>query len=101
MTKIEPLPIPVRSAAIKVCRDALHWRDDLRAIFLTAGVPGSPYDPDDYPRNSKVKIARVVFGDLEARGEAGYVIPRQNVEEPCKNTQHKPDAPPQSAGQTA
>ncbi len=101
MTKIEPLPIPVRSAAIKVCRDALHWRDDLRAIFLTAGVPGSLYDRYDYPSNSKVKIARFVFGDLEARGEAGYVIQRKIVEELCKMTKPHPDAPDQAAGKAA
>src|SRR6266851_7596577 len=78
MTKIEPLPIPVRSAAITVCRDALHWRDDLRAIFLTAGVPGSLYDRYDDPSNNKVKIARFVFGDLEAGGKAGYRYPTQD-----------------------
>lgn len=43
MSKIEPLPATVQSAAVRACRDALHWRDDLRAVFLTAGVPPSLY----------------------------------------------------------
>ena len=53
MSKIEPLPTTVQSAAVRACRDALHWRDDLRAVFLTAGVPRSLYDKYDDPTNSK------------------------------------------------
>jgi hypothetical protein len=71
MSKIEPLPTTVQSATVRACRDALHWRDDLRAVFLTAGVPSSLYDKYDDPTNSKAKIARYVLSDLQGRGQSG------------------------------
>jgi hypothetical protein len=81
MSKIEPLPTTVQSAAVRACRDALHWRDDLQAVFLTAGVPRSLYDKYDDPTNSKAKIAQYVLSDLQGGGESGFVIQRKVVEE--------------------
>jgi hypothetical protein len=101
MTSTELLPPTVRSAAIKVCRDALHWRDDLRAVFLTAGVPPSFYDKDDNPANSKAKIARYVLSDLQDRGLSGFVIQRKITEELCRMSKPHPDAPDQAAGKSA
>jgi hypothetical protein len=101
MSKIEPLPTTVQSAAVRVCRDALHWRDDLRAVFLTAGVPGSLYDKYDDPTNSKAKIARYVLSDLQGRGQSGFVIQRKVVEELCRMSKPHPDAPDQTAGKSA
>lgn len=101
MTKIEPLPPTVLSAAVRVCRDALHWRDDLRAIFLAAGVPSSLYAKYDDPTNSKVKIARYVLSDLQTRGQPGFLIQRKIVEELCRMTKPLPDAPDQPAGKLA
>jgi len=56
-----PLPTTVQSAAIRVCRDALHWRDDLRAVLLTAGVPAPLYEKYDHYGFSKAKIARAIL----------------------------------------
>ncbi len=33
-----PLPTTVQSAAVRVCRDAIHWRDDLRAGAPATGL---------------------------------------------------------------
>lgn len=101
MSKIEPLPTTVQSAAVKACRDALHWRDDLRAVFLTAGVPRSLYDKYDDPANSKAKIARYLLSDLQGRGQSGFVIQRKVVEELCRMSKPHPDAPDQVAGKSA
>lgn len=101
MAKIDPLPATVQSAAIRVCREALHWRDDLRAIFLSAGVPRSLYDKYDDPGNSRARIARFVFSDLQDRGQTGYVIQRTIVEELCRMTKPHADAQDQAAGRAA
>jgi hypothetical protein len=96
-----PLPTPVQSAAIRVCRDALHWRDDLRAVFMTAGVSRNLYDKYDLPGVSKAKIARFIFSDLQERGEAGWAVQCKVVEELCRMNKPSPDAPDQQAGKTA
>lgn len=78
MGRINPLPATVQSAAVSVCRDALHWRDDLRAVFLTAGVPTPLYDKYDHLGFSKAKLARAVFNELQERGEPGFGCGREN-----------------------
>ena len=79
MGNTAPLPATVQSAAIKVCRDALHWRDDLRAVFITAGVPAPLYQKYDDLGFSKAKLARAVFNELQERGEAGFVVQRKEI----------------------
>lgn len=90
MSKIEQLPTTVQRAAVRACRDALHWRDNLRAVFLAAGVPGSLYDKYDDPANSKAKIVRYVLSDLQGRGQSGFVIQRKVVEELCRMNKPHP-----------
>ena len=70
MNPSEPLPYTVSQAAVAVCRDALHWRDDLRSLFMSAGVPRPLYDKYDDPTNSKAKIARLVLDELGGRRAA-------------------------------
>jgi hypothetical protein len=101
MGKVDPLPATVQSAAIRVCRDALHWRDDLRALFLTAGVPASVYDKYDHLGFSKAKIARAVFNELQERGEAGFIVQRKIAQELCRMSKPHPDAPDQVAGKAS
>ncbi len=100
-TNIEPVPVTVRAAAIRVCRDAFHWRDDVRAVFITAGVPTALYDKYDDPTNSKAKIARFLFDELQAIGQQGYAIQRKIVEELCRMSRPHRDAPDQQAGKAA
>jgi len=101
MTAKGPLSAPIQSAAVRVCRDALHWRDDLRAVLLVAGVPASLYEKYDCPLNSKAKIARFIFSELQQRGPSGFAVQRKIVEELCRMTKPHPDAQDQRAGQAA
>jgi Restriction endonuclease len=93
-----PLPATVQSAAVSVCRDALHWRDDLKALLITAGVPPRMYDKYDDLGLSKARLARSVFNDLQSSGESGYAIQRKIVEELCRMSKPHRDAPDQEAG---
>lgn len=101
MGKTAPLPATVQSAAIRVCRDALHWRDDLRAVLVTAGVPVPLYEKYDHLGFSKSKLARAVFNELQERGEAGFVVQRKITQELCRMTKPHADAPDQVAGKAA
>jgi hypothetical protein len=101
MGKIDPLPATVQTAAVSVCHDALHWRDDLRAVFLTAGVPAPIYDKYDHLGFSKAKLARAVFNELQERGEPGFVVQRKIVEELCRMIKPHRDAPDQAAGKAS
>ncbi|WP_404869340.1 hypothetical protein ACI1MP_22400 [Kitasatospora griseola] len=96
-----PLSTALARAVIAVCRDALHWRDDLRAIFLAAGVSRSHYERYDRPELSKAKIARALLDDLGEVGAAGYGVQRKVVEELCQMNRPHADAPDQHAGKEA
>ncbi|UGQ14287.1 hypothetical protein LO772_12250 [Yinghuangia sp. ASG 101] len=96
-----PLTTAVTRAAVAVCRDALHWRDDLKAIFLAGGVPRQLYERYDQLGFSKVKIARAIFDDLHEKGEAGFTVQRKIIEELCHMGKPHVDAPDQKAGAAA
>lgn len=98
----EPVPTTVQRAIIAVCRDAFHYRDDVRAVFILTGVPRALYEKHDDPTAySKAKIARAVLNELTDMGERGYAIQRKIVEELCRMTRPHPDAPDQKAGAAA
>ncbi|MEU7615895.1 restriction endonuclease [Micromonospora rifamycinica] len=101
MKSTDHLGINVQLAAIAVCRDAFHWRDDLRALFLNSGVARGLYDKYDDLANSKAKIARLIFDDLSARGPSGRQVQRKIVEELCRLSKPHRDAPDQAAGARA
>jgi len=101
MSAVEPLPSTVQAAAIRACRDALHWRDDLRTLFLTAEVPRNLYDKHDLSINSKAKMARLVSSDLQERDQAGFEVQRRIVEDLRRMSKPHPDAPDQAAGKKA
>lgn len=96
-----PVSTSVVRAAIAVCRDALHWRDDLRGILLAAGVPRQLYERYDQLGMSKAKMARAIFDELHEQGSAGYVVQRKIIEELCSMRRPHADAPDQKAGSEA
>lgn len=96
-----PLPFTVQQAIVVVCKDAFHYRDDVRAVFVQAGVPPTLYSNHDHPSNSKAKIARQVLSDLHALGHRGYAIQRRIVEELCRLSKPHAAAPDQHAGKRA
>jgi hypothetical protein len=97
----QAVPEAVRSAVVQVCRDAFHWRDDVRALFLGAGVPPALYDRYDQPEFSKAKIARAVLNELQSRGATGGAVQRKIIEELCQMDRPHPDAPDQAKGRLA
>jgi len=101
MANVEPVPTTAQLAAITVCRDAFHWRDDVRAVFISAGVPRPLYDKYNDLGVSKAKIARYIFDDLQAAGEPGVTTQRKIINELCRMTKPHPDAPDQKAGMVA
>lgn len=96
-----PVPTSVTRAAVAVCRDALHWRDDLRGIFLAAGLPRQVYERYDQLGMSKAKIARAIFDDLYEQGAAGHAVQRKIIEELCQMKKPHSDAPDKKAGTEA
>lgn len=96
-----PVPSTVIRAAVAVCRDALHWRDDLRGVMLAAGVERDVYDRYDQPERSKARIARAVFDHLTGLGTVGYALQARIVEELCRMGRPDRDAPDQAAGTAA
>lgn len=96
------IPETVRSTVVRVCKDAFHWRSDVRAVFLTAGVPESLYDRyDSQEAMSKPKVARAVLGDLQRMGTRGEQIQHAIVAELCRMERPHPDAPDPERGKQA
>jgi hypothetical protein len=95
------VPETVRSTIVQVCRDAFHWRDDVRALFLNAGTPAAVYDRYNMPELSKAKIARAVLNELQSQGAGGHTVQRKIVEELCQMDRPHPDAPDQAKGRAA
>lgn len=97
----KPVPEAVRSAIIGACRDAFHWRDDVKSLFITCGVPPALYDRYDEQGMSKPKIARGVLNDIQAMGAKGDAIQIRIVDELCLMDKPHPDAPDQKKGREA
>lgn len=79
---ISPLTFELREAVVNVCGKAFWLKDPLRAFLLTAGVPPDMYDR--YGEESKYKIIRHVFADLDSQGEEGFLIQRRIVTHLCE-----------------
>lgn len=95
------VPETVRAAIVCVCRDAFHWRGDLRALFLGCGVPTVLYERYDHADFSKPKIARAVLSELHAMGPKGAAVQRKIVDELCRMGRPHPDAKDQAKGRAA
>lgn len=44
MSAAQPLSAAVRAEVLTVCRTAFHYRDDLKSLMLTAGVPAAAHN---------------------------------------------------------
>jgi len=95
------VPEVVRGAIVTVCRDAFHWKDDIRALFVGAGVPPAIYDRYNLPEASKSRIARHVLSDLTSAGPSGHMIQTKIVIELCRMDRAHPDAADQAKGARA
>ncbi|MFD6567944.1 hypothetical protein [Micromonospora profundi] len=85
-----------------MCRDAFHYRNDVRAVSLAAGTPSSLYEVhDEVSRSSKARVARAVLDDLRARGEQGHATIVRKIEELGRLNKPQRDAPDQRAGYLA
>lgn len=95
------IPETVRAAIIRVCRDAFHWKDDVRAVFINSGVPEFLYERYDHSDLSKAKIARRVLNDLQSMETTGVTIQKKIIEELCRMDRPYSDAPDQAKGRVA
>ena len=86
MSAAQPLSAAVRAEVLTVCRTAFYYRDDLKSLMLTAGVPAAVYNRYDHPEIAKVKIARSVLDELHELGSAGWAVQRKIVVQLCGMT---------------
>lgn len=75
------LPLDVMNAAVSAIGKAFWYKAPLQRLLLRAGVPQSMFDR--YSDLPKYSMARQIFGDLEAKGEAGNAIAFSIVEQLC------------------
>ena len=94
------IPFEIREAIVQVCGKAFHYKDPFRQFLIAADVPQELYDR--FSDDSKFKIARHVFSQLDSMGEEGYAIQRRILTELCK-LRKLPDenAPDREAGLNA
>lgn len=76
------LPFEIREAMIKVCGKAFWYKDPLKSLLLQAGVPVPPYER--YADESKFKIVRHILGELDQRGQSGWRVQHQILQELCR-----------------
>lgn len=76
------LPFEIREAMIKVCGKAFWYKDPLKSLLLQAGVPVPLYER--YADESKFKIVRHILGELDQRGQSGWKVQHQILQELCR-----------------
>ncbi|WP_024445143.1 restriction endonuclease [Mycolicibacterium iranicum] len=101
MSAAQPLSAAVRAEVLTVCRTAFYYRDDLKSLMLTAGVPAAVYNRYDHPEISKVKIARSVLDELHELGSAGWAVQRKIVVQLCGMTRPANGVEDTAAGKAA
>jgi len=76
----------VRQAVIEVCRTVFYYKDDVKSVFLAAGLPPIMWERHDHgPSSYKVTIAKLVLSDLrDSRKSGARQIERDVVEELCR-----------------
>jgi hypothetical protein len=95
------VPETIRSKIVDVCRDAFWYHDDVRAIFVSAGVPDALWERYAEPDASKAKIVRGVLNELRAMGVRSDDVQRQLVKELTLVARPHPKAPDLKKGQRA
>lgn len=89
---MEPLPVAVYEAAVRVCGETLHWKNTLKKLFVRAGVKEHVFER--YRHLSKFVIARSILDDLERLGRKGWSVQRRFVAELAaldRSEEHVPD----------
>lgn len=92
------VPTEVVEAAVSVCGAAFHYKDQLRAVLVGAGVPPEVYSRWAVDGASKYVIARSVLADLNGRGAGGQGVVRRVVTDLANMTKPAATAPDQQAG---
>lgn len=76
------LPYEIREAMVTALGKVFWLKDPFRAFLLAAGVPREVFDR--YAEEPKFKIARHVLAELDAQGDAGWLIQRRLLSELCR-----------------
>ncbi|MDV6212642.1 hypothetical protein R3Q08_30735 [Rhodococcus erythropolis] len=79
----KPLPAAVQAEVVNACRAAFYYRDDFKALMLTAGVTRGMYGRHDHPENSKAVMTRRILDDLHDLGSNGWTVQRKIALELC------------------
>jgi hypothetical protein len=98
-----PVVIPevVRSAIVRACRDAFWYKDDVKALFVSAGTPERVWERHAGDDISKAKTERLVLSELVAMGESGARVQTRIAEELYRMDRLHPEAPDASRGRAA
>jgi hypothetical protein len=95
------VPEVLRSAVVRVCRDAFWYRGDVEALFLAAGVSPALWARHSADDASKARIARGVLSELASLGSSGDVIQKRIISELCRMSKPHPEAPDEAKGRAA
>lgn len=94
------VPFEVVEAAVRVCGAAFHYKDQLKAMLVGAGVPEAIYRKWAVEGATKYAIARHVLNDLNSCPD-GYAVVRRVVADLANMTKPDATAPDQNAGRNA
>jgi hypothetical protein len=94
------VPFEVVEAAVRVCGTAFHYKDQLKAMLIGAGVPEAVYRKWAVEGATKYAITRHVLNDLNSRPD-GYAVVRRVVADLANMTKPDATAPDQNAGKNA
>lgn len=95
------VPGEVVEAAVRVCGRAFHYKDQLRSVLISAGVPGKLFDRWNVDGASKYVISRHVLTGLISRGSVGQDVVRRVFTDLANLTAPDAAAPDQDAGRLA
>lgn len=96
---MNPVPYAVFEAAVSVAGTALHWKTSLRQLLRNAGVSEAAWAR--YQDESKFKIMRGIWSDLDAAGSDGRKIQHAIVQQLASLNEPDPKAPDIQAGRDA
>ncbi len=88
-------------AAVQVCGQAFYYRDSLRGVFVSAGVPPELYDRYNVETSSKFVVARQVLTALAGQGPAERAILLRIINDLANLSGPVPTATDPAAGEQA
>ena len=80
------VPEVVRSAIVRVCRDAFYYKDDVKALFVASGTPQHVWERHAGEGISKAKTVRMVLSELVSMGEGGAQVQARVADELARRT---------------